>query len=1657
MSSVVRGIVEVVVGIAAIALTIVAGPAGPLAWAALAPYITTIAAAGAGLAIAGVGTLINGTGNQGSPTGTTIATMGGIQPWRYVYGQGVRVGGDLIYEHEWGDSDKYRDMVFIIACHPTQAVRRLLFDNQFVQIDQTDNTSFTPVQQTVNITSITRANNVVTVVLAANIPFADVGVDVEVQNVTGDHTLNGKVMIDSIVSQIAGTPGSLTFTYLSGGTADTFSGQGQVKTIWPDYGRKVYMEVLDGTQTSTFNGMLSGTPNDGDNSDLINDGSNPWTSDCIAFGHTAVFLRLHYNDPIFVGGMPTVGFIVDGKNNIYDPRTGTTGFTRNAALCTADFAADIECGFGLTYHAEIPDAQLIAAANICDETVALAGGGTTLRYTCDGQFTTATLPGTILLNMLTACAGKWTNIGGQFVIWPAAWRGTSPTVVNDLGQYSGAFEWSPRPSARELYNGVKGTFYSPSNRWQVSDFPAYTQDYAHGYNIGDTTLTAYGGDANLRADQNQRLYLDIQLPFTSTAEMCQRIAKIELERRRAFGVGTFRLNMTGFPIMPVDVLAMTNPVLGWTDYLVEVNEKRFSVTKQSDSNTGAEAMALGVEIDVASTSAGVYFWDPNEAQTPQGYRAGTAPTMTLPVALQPPSQIQTFALTSGYPQYDSQDVILVGTGAFPVQLNNFAGGKIWNVLAGDFDHPIFMADCPLQTGDTVWNWQVKAPAPAADVAWQLYAVAYGIDPVTGTVVSGPWLPVATPSSDETPHITVAIAGAIPGKITAISTLAVDQSDPLVSVLSGTATPPSPLNGFIGSEIYYKNITSGSTDTPHDTGQFPQYDGSGTYTFSFKIPSPPTPQTWRVWFVSANQSITEILVTSGADESATADVNVGARAGLFPVAETPASVTVAPTYRGASWGFNLDAAPPVAGWATDNALQVNLIRTSPAGFQDTPYIAYNIPTGTTHFISNTDPNYERPDSPETWQAQLIPIAPDGTPGVPVLSAPFTVDNTSQDTTIGSDMFISGLICTRNSPPNYSADGIEQMQFTAVWTEPTNPDAYSIRITVINTSDPSDIERPVGEDDVILAWSSLGGGRSGSFGPWACFAGTYKFTFYTINEAGDQLGGANVPFKTIAVAPHTGKVNIGRADPTTFDTAAFQITSGKYGIISGGLPNNYIAAVAAGKITGSIVAGQIGSVSASVITGAIISSQIGSVSASTITGTILASQITSITAGQITGTITSSQIGSVSASTITGFITAGQITSLTAAQITGLISSSQINTITAAQISGSITSGQIASVNATAISGSITSGQIASVTAGSITGVIVSSQLTSQILNSLSLVGPGIMVIASVSSLPTLPNVNYPNGCFVLNTTSKTIFKNNAGSWTAQTASSTITGNITSTDITSVSAGTLVGLVIASQIQTIAATQITGTITASQIVSIAATQITGTINATQIGTISGSQITSIVASTITVGQITSTQISSVAAGTILAGTINASISMTAPTITVNGSGFTINIDSSNGVKVSSSTNSSTVSLQPGFAQITGTGSFAGFANKLFCEGVQVTSSSTGASVQMLCLPGNSNTLLVSDGSFQWSILSSTSSGHILTTSAPSAVFSMLGSNSVVNINGSVEINGTVMLDTNKLHRFNTNQWDTVSGSMPSTFSKRFYVYDENGSFVGFVPIM
>jgi hypothetical protein len=240
-----------------------------------------------------------------------------------------------------------------------------------------------------------------------------------------------------------------------------------------------------------------------------------WTSSHRLRGVAAIKLRLTFDADVYPSGVPNITVDIEGKNDILDPRTGLRGYSQNAALCVADYASLDPYGIGAQIGAidGIDEDSVIAAANICDEAVAKVGGGTEPRYTCNGVLSLADDPKSSIEALLTAMAGRFVWQAGQWRLQAGAYQIPTHTLTGEDARERG-FSMSTRVSMSANFNAVRGTFISPDNDWQPDDFPAYASD------------------VYLAEDGGERRYADIALPFTTSADTAQRLAKITLEKQR---------------------------------------------------------------------------------------------------------------------------------------------------------------------------------------------------------------------------------------------------------------------------------------------------------------------------------------------------------------------------------------------------------------------------------------------------------------------------------------------------------------------------------------------------------------------------------------------------------------------------------------------------------------------------------------------------------------------------------------------------------------------------------------------------------------------------------------------------------------------------------------------------------------------------------------------------------------------------------------------------------------------------------------------------------------------------------------------------------------------------------------------------------------------
>jgi len=325
--------------------------------------------------------------------------------------------------------------------------------------------------------------------------------------------------------------------------------------------------ALDGsgnvTSPSKYNGKVRiklhlGSPNQTADTFLVNESAH-WTTEHRLRGIAYMYIRLAFDADVFPNGIPEITATISGKK-VYDPRTSTTAWSDNPALCLRDY---LTSSYGIAEKtANIDDALVITAANVCDQTNTDAG---TTRYTCNGAFTTSVTPYDMINNMLTSMDGSLWYAQGSWRMKPAYW--TAPVLDLNEDDLRSSVSVSTRHSRRNNFNTVKGTFRGEESNWQTTDYPQITNA------------------AFVTADGGQESVADVDLPFTDNSIEARRIARISLERNRqqltvnaSFGLKTLQVQVG-------DNIRLTNSRFGWDNKEFEVVAWNFGLTDGLDLQT----------------------------------------------------------------------------------------------------------------------------------------------------------------------------------------------------------------------------------------------------------------------------------------------------------------------------------------------------------------------------------------------------------------------------------------------------------------------------------------------------------------------------------------------------------------------------------------------------------------------------------------------------------------------------------------------------------------------------------------------------------------------------------------------------------------------------------------------------------------------------------------------------------------------------------------------------------------------------------------------------------------------------------------------------------------------------------------------------------------
>ena len=384
-----------------------------------------------------------------------------------------------------------------------------------------------------------------------------------------------------------------------------------------------------GGVTSTYSGYLTvQTRIEGTAANTISiNGGTKWGTSRRLTGCAYVYLRIKRTgntkkaESPLVSGLPSRITIIGDGALLYDPRKDSTvpggsgthrandqstwGVYTNAEdtdnpalqllwwLLGWKINGKLSVGSGVPYT-RIDMESFITAANICDESVTLATGGTQKRYQTSGTASDGDDRMDIINNFLMSMNGTLRDSGGKL---------TLTVMKNDLADYTlelneqdmlGEFDWQQTRGLTENYNIARGRFIDPSENslYQLVDYP----------------------EVGFASPDGVERVMSVDLYYVEDGRRAQRIAKQILQRNQYRGMLSAVFNAKALGCQVGDVVLLSLEALGWSN-------KPFRVVSQEIRFDGQVPLALVEE------NAAIYAWDRDDVApvTP------TAPTVYDPL------------------------------------------------------------------------------------------------------------------------------------------------------------------------------------------------------------------------------------------------------------------------------------------------------------------------------------------------------------------------------------------------------------------------------------------------------------------------------------------------------------------------------------------------------------------------------------------------------------------------------------------------------------------------------------------------------------------------------------------------------------------------------------------------------------------------------------------------------------------------------------------------------------------------------------------------------------------------------------------------------------------------------------------------------------------
>ena len=476
--------------------------------------------------------------------------------------------------------------------------------------------------------------------------------------------------------------------------------------------------------------------------------------------------------------------LVRGRR-IYDPRLdiypggaatnpGSIVFSSNPALAIADYLTNTR--FGMKINPDKIDwATVIVSANACDVLVDVPGDAQEKRFTANGVLFATDSHRSSIDKLLSAMNGKLIYSSGFYYIKAGIYE--APTESINEEDLSGSLAVKTSVERSERFNTIGGIFMDPAELHKTSEFPKVTITSA------------------LLRDNNEVLEKEIELPFTNSAFMAQRIANKLIQLSDQQKMVSFPANLAGLRVAVGDRVSVSIEELNW-------ESKVFQCLGWSFNDGGEDGVVLTLQEDDSGSYADML---PEEYST---VSADGVITDGFPGVPDP----QNLTATAGLKSVDLNWLNPVNTTKFKEIAVYASPNSSWankveigRTMGTQFFHDASNAADPLAVGDTRYYW--------------VRALQYGVgadstavsdrnpdnDTSTISATVGPITPDYTDIIDDTP------AQVAPTLLTLVETTVLGNDGSVLPAVQVSWTLPVDSQYISFFEVEFKQTSQGEID------------------------------------------------------------------------------------------------------------------------------------------------------------------------------------------------------------------------------------------------------------------------------------------------------------------------------------------------------------------------------------------------------------------------------------------------------------------------------------------------------------------------------------------------------------------------------------------------------------------------------------------------------------------------------------------------------------------------------------------------------------------------------------------------------------------------------------------------------------------------------